>query len=86
MQQLSIVLLNYQKMVNGTYSDNQSFLKSNDQINHIYFMYNMECVNSNNHTMTYINTSKYPRYQTSENVLCLNEGNIPSEDQKNFII
>ena len=31
--------------------------------------------------MKYTNTSNYPRYQTSENVLCLNEDNIPLADQ-----
>ena len=45
-------------------------------------MYDMECVHANNHTMKYKNTSKYPRYQTSENVLCLNQDNIPSADQQ----
>ena len=44
----------------------------------------MECVNPNNHTMKYKNTSKYPMYQTSENVLCLNGDNIPSADQQKF--
>ena len=45
-------------------------------------MYKIECVHGNNHTMKYKNTSKYPRYQTSENVLCLNEDNTPSADQQ----
>ena len=47
-------------------------------------MYDMEYVNTNNHTMKCKNTSKYPSYQTSENVLCLNKGNIPSADQQIF--
>ena len=69
------------KWLNGTYLDNQSFVESYNQINHIYSMYDMEFLHANNHTMKYKNTSKYPKYQTSENALCLNEDNIPSADQ-----
>ena len=82
MQQSSIVLLNINKWLNGIYLDNQSFVESCDQINHIYFMYNMECVHKSNNTMKYKNSSKFLRYQTSENILCLNDNNIPSPDQQ----
>ena len=58
------------------------FLESYDQFKHLYFMHDMECVNSNKHKTKYKNTSKYPRYETSKNVLCLNEDNIPSGDKQ----